>query len=478
MGMCLVSIRTLALTAALLAGQAGLAQAQVGAKVAAEPIATTSRSLKLGGATVAYTTRAGRLPIKDPASGEVRGWMYFAAYSRPSKTPRPLTFIWNGGPGANSTLLHLEAFGPRRLTADGLVDNTESLLTASDLVFVDPIGTGFSRPAKPEYGADFYNTLGDIASVTQFVQTYQARFGAKAAPTFLAGESYGVWRAAGVAEALEKAGRKVAGVMLISGGVPVGQVTPREVTTALYTPNRAAAAAFHGKADTSPKDVETWALKVYAPALARRDQLSPDEKAAIIADLARYTGLRPGQVDPKTLAVTNRQYLSALLEPQVLNTFDMRQVGPEPAEGDRVAMIGAYLRATLRYATQLPYAGLEPDPAAAGKSVGSRWNYNQGDNSPASMAAAMAGEGPPGGAQPWIRRAIALDPKLKVFVAAGLYDSLNSCAANEDLMTRLEPTLAGHFTVRCYQGGHMMYRDDSARVKLSADVIGFIRSAQ
>ncbi|WP_246263548.1 S10 family serine carboxypeptidase-like protein [Caulobacter soli] len=477
-----MSIRVLTLIAAFVLGQTGLAQAQA-APASVEtsdetPIASTAHRLVLGGKTLQYTARTGRLPIRDPATGAVHGWMYFVAYSRPSKTPRPVTFIWNGGPGANSTLLHFEAFGPRRLDGETLRDNAETLLTDTDLVFVDPIGTGFSRAAQPEYQREFYSTLGDIASVSQFVETYQRRFVAKDAPVFLAGESYGVWRAAGVAEALEKAGRKVAGVMLISGGVPVGQTVPREVTTALYTPSRAAAATVLGKANADPKAVQAWALNVYAPALARRDALEPAERAAVIADLARYTGLQAEQIDPKTLALTNRQYLAALLKPQVLNTFDMRKIGPDADGAARVAVIGGYLRDELGYHTKLPYAGLEPDPADTSKSVGSRWNYDQGDNSPASMAAAMAGEGPPGGAQPWVRRAIALDPKLRVFVAAGLYDSLNSCSANDYLLGHMEPKLAEAFTVRCYAGGHMMYRDTAARMRLSADVIAFIKASR
>jgi hypothetical protein len=266
--------------------------------------------------------------------------------------------------------------------------------------------------------------------------------------------------------------------MLISGGVPIGQSVPREVTTALYTPSRAAAATVLGKADADPQAVKTWALDVYAPALARRDALEPAERAAITADLARFTGLQPDQIDPKTLALTNRQYLAALVKPKVLNTFDMRRIGPDTDDDGRGAVIGQYLRAELGYHTSLPYAGLEPDPENTIKSVGSRWNYDQGDNSPASMAAAMAGEGPPGGAQPWVRRAIALDPKLRVFVAAGLYDSLNSCSANDYLLDHMDPALTPSFTVRCYEGGHMMYRDAAARMKLSADVVAFIKAAQ
>ena len=137
----------------------------------------------------------------------------------PREAPRPLTFAWNGGPGSNSLLLQLSALGPRRLTDDGergdhagliaFEDNEATWLDATDLVFVDPIGTGFSRPSRPEYADDFYGVLGDIATTVEFIRTYRARFDAWDAPVYLAGESYGVWRAAGAAESMERAGQRV-----------------------------------------------------------------------------------------------------------------------------------------------------------------------------------------------------------------------------------------------------------------------------
>jgi carboxypeptidase C (cathepsin A) len=187
------------------------------------------------GRTVAYTARAGLLPIRLNDTGEPRGYIFFVAYTldrAPREAPRPLTFAWNGGPGSNSLLLHLSALGPRRLTGDGergdhagliaLEDNEATWLDATDLVFVDPIGTGFSRPSRPEYADDFYGVLGDIATTVEFIRTYRTRFDAWDAPVYLAGESYGVWRAAGAAESMERAGQRVAGLVLISGGIPLG----------------------------------------------------------------------------------------------------------------------------------------------------------------------------------------------------------------------------------------------------------------
>ncbi|MDE1150645.1 MAG: hypothetical protein PW843_29190 [Azospirillaceae bacterium] len=450
--------------------------------------AAPTQQITVAGRPLRYVAEPGTLDLTD-AQGVIHAHVFYVAYRVPGAPKRPVTFLWNGGPGANSTLLHFEAFGPRRLEGGALVDNADTLLATSDLVFVDPVGTGFSRPAKPEFGADYYSTLGDIASIADFVQGWTARHADAATPLYLVGESYGVWRAAGVAEALEKRGRPVAGVVLISGGIPVGPILPKEVTTALKLPGRAAAAQFHGRlpadlAAPSPQAAAdaalAWARATYIPALAHVGGLTPAQKTATAQDLAHHLGLDVSQVDATTLTVSSRQFLNGLLPGRKLDTFDMRISTPVPAPAEaepNAAIMTHYLRDTLGYHTDLPYLGLEKDSDPTAKEVGNEWNYNSGDTSPAAFAAAIvaarAGEGPPG-AEPWIRRAMEHDPKLRVFAAAGLYDSLNSCSANEMIKEKLEPGLSARLSVNCYAGGHMMYRDAAARVRLSADLSGFI----
>jgi len=165
-----------------------------------------------------YSARAGLIPIRDNETGAVHGNVFFVSYTLDRGSDggrRPVTFAWNGGPGANSTLVHLAGFGPRRIrSADdpakpapvepALEDNETTWLGATDLVFVDPVGTGFSRPTKSEYAAEFYSTLGDIASITEFVRVYLTHFDLLDVPIFIAGESYGAWRASVVADGLEK----------------------------------------------------------------------------------------------------------------------------------------------------------------------------------------------------------------------------------------------------------------------------------
>lgn len=451
-----------------------------------EAAVRTRHEIHIANKSLAYTAEVGCIALHDGA-GTITGHMFFTAYRMAAgKTRRPVTFLWNGGPGANSEALHFEAFGPRRLAGHALRDNDASLLADSDLVFVDPIGTGFSRAANAVSASGFYNTLGDFAAMTQFVRNWLALHRARSAPIYLVGESFGVWRAAAVAQELEEQGQPVAGIILISGGAGVGVgPLPRNVVTALRTPNRAATALFHGKLapglgpdrDAVVARATQWANAVYAPALANVPALDAPTRDKIVADLAAFTGLQPAQIDRRTLSVSPRAYLNGLLkdEGKVLDTFDMRRTEEPPVDG---AVIETYLRRDLKYKTALSYAGLDDARDASDSTapkpgwINEHWQYNSGVITPAVMAAAMAGEGPPG-TQPWALNAIRLNPKLKVMVAAGLYDSLNSCAANDELHAALDPAVAGNFTMKCYLGGHMMYRDPEARRKLSADVKAF-----
>lgn len=467
---------------------------------AATPIVTTRHRIDVGWRTVAYTARAGLLPIRLNDTGEPRGYIFFVAYTvdrTPREAPRPLTFAWNGGPGSNALLLHLSALGPRRLTDDGeavgragsiaLEDNEATWLDATDVVFVDPIGTGFSRPARPEYADDFYGVLGDIAATVEFIRTYRTRFDAWDAPVYLAGESYGVWRAAGAAESMERAGQRVAGLVLISGGIPLGPVVPDEMRTALFIPARTATAFYHHKLsadlqtdrDRAVAESERWARTVYAPALGRPDSLTREERATIAAQLARFTGLDVAHIDQKTLIVDRQFLLDTLLGAGrgSLGRFDTRQVGAGPAdraaEARRRALVNRYLRKELGFKTDLVYQGLESGYSSAANpaSVNERWKYDQGD--PNVPVVVRNTDGPPGGTPPWLRRAMDLDPGLRTFVATGMYDSLNSCPANSYLLSRLTPGDAGRITFRCYEGGHMMYEDRQPRLDLARDIRRF-----
>ena len=450
------------------------------------------QKIRIDGQTFSYKADTGRVAIRDTESGEPHGYMFYTAYRVASDRQRPLVFLWNGGPGANSTLLHFEAFGPKRLQEGRLIDNSETLLTVADLVFVDPIGTGFSRPAKAEYASEFYNTLGDIASVTEFVRAWLLLHDATGSPIFLIGESWGAGRAGSVGYSLETKGIPVSGLVLISGGSGIDAGVEPELRQALRTVTYAATAFYHGKipvdADASVDNVlavaEDWARNSYAPALARRDQMTDAERTEIAEMLARHTGLPMEKIDRQTLRVMPRQFRSELLgsEDKTLATFDMRLV-----EGERepsAHILESYLRRILGYRTDLVYLGLSggfeqgySPSGTAPPSVNARWDYftvpmSEEEKQAAIEEAIRTGAGPPDGGPPppSTGEALAKNSNIKVLVASGLYDSFANCAGNREAEARLKGAIAAAVDFRCYVGDHMMYRDANARVQISNDV--------
>jgi carboxypeptidase C (cathepsin A) len=303
----------------------------------------------------------------------------------------------------------------------------------------------------------------------------------------LVGESYGTWRVGGTADLLTSRGIPVQGAVLISGGIP-GAMMPNDFSDAMTIPGRTAAAIYHrrlsadllGDPAATRRVAAEWAANVYRPALARIAALSPVEREEIAHTLARYIGIDAARIDRQTLIVSNRDYLAALSgnSKAALDVYDMRRSGPQPDPvGDGEAIL-AYLRGELGYATDLAYTGLEdgymPMPGAPRRSTGSRWTYNHVVLTQQMRARTAGGGGPPA-SQPWLQRAMARYPGLHVLVAAGRYDSYNSCEGNTAVVTRLAPPLAGRMTALCYEGGHMMYLHDATnRRRLAKDVATFV----
>lgn len=460
----------------------------------------TGHRLRIDGKRLDYQAETGRLAIRDVETGEPHGYVFYTAYRVPTAVaPRPVTFVWNGGPGADSSTLHFHVVGPKLVEGDHLADNPDTWLAVTDLVFVDPVGTGFSRPARPEYAAEFYGTVGDVHSITEFVRSWRLLHDAEDAPLFLVGESWGAGRAASVAYALLKRKVMVDGLVLISGGSGLRADTPPPLRAALRVVDVSATALFHAR---TPADLgsdptalrraaEQWARDVYAPALAQAGQLSDTGRDAIIAQLSRFTGLPGGAIDRKTLTITPRAFRTGLLHDQgkVLDTFDMRRTtGVE--ETASPAMV-RYLRRHLGYRTDLPYLGLEEATtgyAPSGtypESVNERWNYATAPVTPEAVAAAVAaaeasGSGPPslGPPLPSTAEALELNPRMRVLVAAGLYDSFANCTGDTETARRLSPAQQRAVTFKCYVGGHMMYRDPPARLELTRDVMELIAGAR
>ncbi|GAB5349922.1 S10 family serine carboxypeptidase-like protein [Alteriqipengyuania sp. 357] len=428
---------------------------------------------------LAYDACVGTLRVAGEGGTGAADLFYTAYFARTDEAERPLSFVWNGGPGADSRLLHFDAMGPMLIRAGEAVENAETPLMASDLVFLDPAGTGFSRARTPADAERLYSTTGDIAATSQFVMRFLERYGRGDAPLYLFGESFGTWRAAGTAEALIDKGVPVAGVGLISGGIPLGEDTNRALSRALSLPNRTATAlalgrldpALQAKGDAIIAQATRWAREKWYPALADPASLTPGQKAAIAARLARYHGMRPDQVDPETLWVSPRDFRTGLIPGKTLDVFDMRVIGAANHQSGGEAVL-SYYRDTLGYRVG-QYAGIEVESLPVGES----WQYDQAEITKESLARAMAGEGPPSPSQPWTIRAMRKSPGMQVFVAAGIYDSLNSCAANEATVARLPGGIAFRIALHCYRGGHMMYDVPAARREFANDLTAFIRNS-
>jgi len=455
-------------------------------------VVTTRHSIHIEGRHLSYTARAGRLPIRHNETGEVRAHMFFVSYSKAPENegiPRPLLFAWNGGPGSNAGLLHLVAMGPRRLsmgdvyaTADpalmsSLVDNEATWLDTTDLVFVDPVGTGYSRPARAEYGPEFYDTQGDVASIAEFIRVYLTRFDAWDAPLFLAGESYGSLRAVSVARALQRRGIGVSGLVLISGSLGIGSI-PHHLDAPLLLPAFTAAAANHRKLapellrdpDSTLDGACEWALGDYANALSRLDRLSPTERETVARELARLTGIPADGIDRESLVVPMKQFSEQLLgaEGRVVGRYDARLSRPrreseEPFDpvadaslaplenklsGNAPVMI-RYLRNVLGFESDLyyigPFGGAWPPPDGfPGDWMSVRWNFSEGPAEP-------------------LRDVMKENPALEVLHASGLYDLVTPSAVAGYTLDHLEPELRNRITARVYVGGHSFYLDREAR---------------
>lgn len=475
-----------------------------------DEIVTSRHQVTVDGRILNYTAKAGKIPIRHNETGEIRAYMFFVSYSLESendKEPRPVTFLWNGGPGSNSSLVHLLGFGPKRIQTKGpALDNPGTWLDFTDLVFIDPVGTGYSRPVKAEYGPDFYQTRGDAESVAEFIRVYRNRFEKWDAPLFIGGESFGVRRAAAVAEILERRRIPLNGVILISLELPLGKLS-KELRTALMIPTFTAAAFYHKKlapdlqrdmAETLRK-AEEWAEKEYAAALARRDALSESERQNILAQLAKFTGLNQSLLDPKTLIIEMNQFSQLLLkdENRVLGRYDSRLTGPfDPNEKlydptkdpslkniiDDVAVV-RYLRQVLKYESDLLYqgpfgGGYPPPDKPRGDWMSVKWKWTPAELANFSNEEDQKEKKPV--EEPLelpLRNAMLANPQLQVFMASGYFDLVCSYAGNAAIATRLEPELRNRVITKVYPGGHAIYTDEACRLIMKRDVEEFINNS-
>ncbi|HJV67190.1 MAG TPA: peptidase S10, partial [Geomonas sp.] len=296
----------------------------------------TRHKLRIGGKEIVYSATAGELPLQTE-SGEIEARIFYVAYKAEAKggaKRRPLLFIFNGGPGAASVWLHLGAIGPKRvqMLPDGnmpappfqLVDNASSWLDVADLVFVDPVGTGYSRAEKPDLTKKFTTVRGDIDSLGSFIRLYLTRYQCWDSPLFLVGESYGTFRAAGLADHLVEHGIALSGVIEISMVLNMQTLSfdnGNDLPYQLFLPSYTATAWYHKKLapdlqanlEQTLSAAEQWAAGEYQDALNKGDRLSQAERQAVIDKMARFTGLTPSFIDNRNLRIDQTTFATELL---------------------------------------------------------------------------------------------------------------------------------------------------------------------
>jgi len=464
----------------------------------------TRHQVMVHGKPMPYTARAGFLSLVNEAR-ELKARIFYVSYTldRTSEAaPRPLTFAWNGGPGSNAGTLHLAFLGPRRAkTMDEystppppyqLVDNEDTWLSFTDLVFVDPVGTGYSYPAKPEYLKEFWNVTGDIDSIGEFIRIYEAHYETGDAPLFIAGESYGTLRAAGLAKVLADRRIPLSGIILISmGNILRGFGTNEDLAPALIIPSYTATAFYHKKL---PADLQTdlqatltqaerWAETEYAVSLVKGDRLTQNERDTVIQQLARFTGLEPAFIAKTNLRISIDQFARQLLKDRGLELghyganltsklpssnapYDLWS-DPSLVTNGTSALIVPYLRSELGFKSDVRYAGPWgggwPSPTSPrGDWTGGRWDFG------ASR----------GNVAPDLVDAMRRSTTLRVFVAHGYYDLVTPYFAAEYAISHmgLDPSLRRNVVMKNYAGGHSMYTEKPTLVEMSRDIGEFIRT--
>lgn len=460
----------------------------------AKPVLTTN-TVTIAGQSVTYTAETGMLPLLKTDGGS-RASVFYTAYTRQGETnkaTRPLLFCFNGGPGSSSVWLHLGGLGPRRVKLNddgtmppppfGLDDNPYSILHAADLVFIDPVATGFSRPSKDEKAEQFFGQTPDVESIGEFIRLWTTRHERWRSPKYLLGESYGVFRASGLAEHLHsRYGMYLNGVVLLSGLLDFATLREgpgNDIPSIVFLPAYTATAHFHKKlpsdlqADRAKALAESreFAFGDYAHALLAGNSLSADQRKKIVAKLARLTGLPASVIEDNDLQVDSSRFREMLLRDQglIIGRYDARVTGRDADKsmpfprfdpsyaatlGPFSAAMNSYLREELKFENDLPYeilAGVGP------------WNYDARSSYP-SVADRLSS-------------VLSQNPYLRVLVLSGLRDlacPVDGIRYSIDHL-QLDAAYRKNISYAEFEAGHMMYVNLPDLKKLQKDLENFLK---
>lgn len=462
----------------------------------------TSHTGQFGGQTVRYTATAGETYLRNK-KGEPTASIFTFAYVKDGiddAGERPVTFVWNGGPGSASMWLHMGTFGPQRISVPSdaghsgsppytTLPSSETILDLTDLVFIDPVGTGYSRALGKTPSTDFWGLNEDARSIADFIQVWVTEHGRWNSPKYLLGESYGTTRAGAVVEILQGNGdmMNLNGLILVSQALDYTGSTPTAdnlIAFATYLPTMAATAFYHNRVSPRPASLESFMDEArafvtdeYLPALFLGTFLDDARRRSVVERLAYFTGLDPTYVDRANLRVTATRFAKELLRDQGLavGRLDSRytrdeidDTAAEPARdaasdaisGAYKASLLAYLRSELKVAWDRKYL------APADDELGKNWRYRTATDKtywePAYVNTAPA-----------LSKALRRNPALRVLVASGYYDLVTP-------FFDAEYTFARHGIQRervsftYYEGGHMMYVHEPSRTRLLDDVREFL----
>lgn len=468
-----------------------------------EPVlAVTEHALTLGGKVIKYKATAGYLAMKDAKQEKTKANLFFVAYTKigteadpidPAK--RPLTFSFNGGPGSASIWLHMGALGPKRvlMTENGeslpppykMADNEHAWLDETDLVFIDPVSTGYSRAALGEDAKQFHGFNEDIASVGDFIRLYTTRQQRWSSPKFLVGESYGTTRASALSDYLQdRYGLYLNGIALVSSimNFATARFTQgNDLPFLLFLPTYTAGAWYHRKLGgaftgvdlrTALQAAEKFVQEKYAPALLRGDALPAAEKAVLAKEVAALTGMPEAFVLQRNLRIDIFTYTSKLLEDKdrSVGRYDCRLTGIryQPGTSGRPefdpsfeAVLGAYTACFNDYGRrELKDESDLPDNALTGEVQ--PWNYTNVQNQYLNTAELL-------------HQAMSRNPHLKVWIANGYYDLATPYFATDYTVRQmgLDAAVRGNVTQTFYEGGHMMYMVPKELAKLKVDAAKF-----